>query len=280
MEIKVNKKNVDIVNSVLSNTNEIINKISHLQNIQQTDKKKLVLLDLLYRLYPNLNSISFLLNQYMELGNKGNVLPIGLIMRCCLEDMMFAKYLLSFQNNLGILENEISVQSKNFLSKYLKYFIENELEYWLCSPGKKAAAKVKNSQEYEKFKLDNKEFFDEQGKIRSINNLRKDVPGIKIYFNKESIKLNGPVQMYKQLKKSDFEFSYIYFEYKFYCLYEHYSFHTRKIMELNPFTFSHLTLSIEFVLSAMKDIFMFIEIDKSFVDGIIETKKQLGKLII
>ena len=82
MEIEINKKNKEIILSTLSKTTEIIKKTSISQNNKLTDKKKLVLLDLLYRQFPNLNSIYLLFEQYFTMNNKGNTLPIGLIMRC------------------------------------------------------------------------------------------------------------------------------------------------------------------------------------------------------
>lgn len=279
MEIEINKKNKQIILDVISNTIDKIRKISISEHKEQSDTKRLVLLDLLYRQFPNLNSISLLLEQYFTLNNKGNTLPIGLIMRCSIEDMLFAKYLLTFKDNLSVFENEILVQSRNAIKQHLEYIIEKEPDYWICSDNKKEEIKLKNKGQYNAFKIDNPEFFNESGEIKNISALRKEIPDIRNYFNSESIKKQGPYYMFEKLKTIEFEFSYIYFEYKFYCLFEHYSFHTRKIMELNKYTFGHLAFSIEFILRAIVDILDYLNVDRSYLTEIIEIKKSLGELL-
>jgi len=278
MEIEINEKNKQIILDTLSKPIEIIQKISDSEK-KQSDKKRLVILDLLFRQFPNLNSISLLLNQYFTLKNYGNTLPIGLIMRCCLEDMIFAKYLLTFKNNSVVFENEIIVQSKNAISEYLKYIIEQEPEYWMCSNKKKEEIKIKNIDRFNVFKIDYPQFFDESGEIKNFRKLRKDIPDIRKYFNSKTIDRHGPYNMFKRLKSVEFKFIYIYFEYKFYCLFEHYSFHTRKIMELNKYNFGHLALSFEFILRAIKDILEYLNVDNSYLTRIKETNKSLGELL-
>jgi hypothetical protein len=279
MEIEINEKNKKIILDVLSNTIEIIQKIGDSEKKEQSDKKRLVLLDLIFRQYPNLNSVGLLFSQYFILKNYGNYLPIGLIMRCSLEDMLYAKYLLSFKNDPSIFENEIIVQSKNAISEYLEYIIEREPDYWMCSDDKKEEIKAKNIEDYNKFKIENPKFFDESGKIKNFRKLRKDIPNIRKYFDSDTIEKHGPCNMFKRIRSIELNFSYIYFEYKFYCLFEHYSFHTRKIMELNKYTLGHLALSIEFILRSLIDILEYLNVDSSYLKEIKETTKSLKQLL-
>lgn len=279
MEIEINIKNRKIISDSLSKTIEIIQEIATSEAKKQPDIKKLVLLDLVFRQYPNLNSIDLLFNQYFSLNNTGNTLPIGLIMRCSLEDMIFAKYLLTFKDKPNIFENEILVQSKNAVKEYLEYVVLNEPEYWMCSDEKKEEVRLLNIESFNGFKKENPEFFDEFGKVKNFRKLRKDVPEIRQYFDSETIQRQGPCNMYKRLKVVDLQFSYIYFLYKFYCLYEHYSFHTRKILELNKFTFGYMALSTEFILRSLKDILEYARVDTKYVTKIRDINKSLAELL-
>jgi hypothetical protein len=279
MEIEVSEKNRQILLDVLSESMSRIRKISISENKEQSDKKRLTLLDLLYRQFPVMNSISLLLEQYFDSGNYGNMLPIGLILRCSLEDMLFAKYLLTFKDNSIVFENEILVQSRNAIKQHLEYIVEKESDYWMCSDSEKEKIDLKNRRQYDDFKSDNPKFFNKSGKIKSINKLRNEIPNIQQYFNSNTINKQGPYFMFDRLKSVDFKFSYIYFQYKFYCLFEHYSFQTRRIMELNSFTFGHFAFSIEFILRAIIDILDYLNVDKTYKTEFISIKKSLGELL-
>lgn len=278
MEILINENNKKIIINAFSNTINVIRKVIESENKGHSDKKKLTLLDLLARLYPNLNSINLLFIQYFTLKNLGNSLPIGLIMRCCIEDMIFAKYLLTFKDNPDIFENEIIVQSKNSISEYAQFLFEKEPEYWKCSDEQKKELTLNNIAKYNAFKLENPMFFDELGKIKSIKKLRKDISNIQDYFDSKAIGNHGPSNMFKRIKSVELEFSYIYFEYRFYCLFEHYSFHTRKVIVFNEHAFGHLALSFEFILRGIKDILQYLNVDNEYLNKINEIKNSLGKI--
>jgi hypothetical protein len=276
MLIEVTKKNQVIVSNALADAIEVIQKFAASENKNQEDKKRLVLLDLIFRQYPNLNALSILLENYFALSNQGNNVPIGLILRCSLEDMMYAIYLITFQEDPDILENEITVQSKNAISEYIEYVIFREPEYWKCSIEQKKKTIESNKEVYENFKKENPIFFDETGSIKNFKKLRRDLPNIHKYFNSESISKHGPCSMYKRIKNVDLDFSYIYFEYKFYCLFEHYSFSTRKVLELNEFTFGHLTVSIEFIFRAMVRIMDYLKVDLKYPGSINSISKTMA----
>jgi hypothetical protein len=276
MLIEISKKNQAIVTNALSDTIELIQEFAKSENKEQSDKKRLVLLDLIFRQYPNLNAISILLENYFKLNNQGNNIPIGLILRCGLEDMMYAIYLITFQDDPDVLEREIIVQSKNSISEYIEYVIFREPEYWKCSPEKKQSIQEANKGIYESFKKDNPVFFDDDGKLKNFRKLRREVPNYRNYFNSENIEKQGPCSMYKRLKTVDLDFSYIYFEYKFYCLFEHYSFSTRKVLELNEFTFGHLAVSIEFILRGIVRILGHLRVDSKFIEKINIINKSMA----
>jgi hypothetical protein len=276
MLIEISKKNQAIVTNALSDTIDLIQEFAKSENKEQSDKKRLVLLDLIFRQYPNLNAISILLENYFKLNNQGNNIPIGLILRCGLEDMMYAIYLITFQDDPDVLEREIIVQSKNAISEYIEYVIFREPEYWKCSPEKKQSIQEANKRIYETFKKDNPVFFDDDGKLKNFRKLRREVPNYRNYFNSENIEKQGPCSMYKRLKTVDLDFSYIYFEYKFYCLFEHYSFSTRKILELNEFTFGHLAVSIEFILRSIVRIMVHLSVDSKFIEKINIINKSMA----
>ena len=279
MEIEINTKNKQIILDVLYRAIDTIQKVSDSEQKKQSDKKRLVLFDLLYRQYPILNSIHILFEQYFTLNNMGNTLPIGLLMRCSLEDMLFAKYLLIYKDDSKMFENEILVQSRNTVKQYIEYLIKNRPDYWICSSDKKQEIKLKEEEDYNLFKIENPEFFNASGEIKSIKNLRKEIPNIGNYFNSGSINKQGPNCMHERLKSIDSSFSYIYFEYKFYCLFEHYSLRNRQVMELNEFTFGHLALSIELVLIAIVDILDYLNVNRDYLDEINEIKKSLGEVL-
>lgn len=279
MEVEINEKNKTIIIDAISDSIEVIQEIGKSIDKEQSDTKRLVLLDLLFRQYPNLNSIGILFTQYFTLNNLGNTLPIGLIIRCSIEDMLYANYLLTFKNDPVVFENEIKVQSRNFISEYFEYLIENEPDHWKCSNEKREAVKSANLEIYNNFKKENPIFFDENGKIKNYRKLRRDVTNIHDYFDSQTIESQGPCSMFKRIKSVDIEFSYIYFEYKFFCLFEHYSLQTRKIMELNRFTFGHLSLSIEFILRAIANILDYLNIDPIYLSKIKKINNSLGGLI-
>jgi len=279
MEIEISEKNTNIIFSVLSKTIEVLKNISVSITGKETDFKKLTLCDLLYRQFPNLNSINSLLTQYLTQKNLGNTLPIGLMIRCSLEDMMFARYLLSFMDVPDIFENEIIVQSKNSISEYLQYIVNNESEHWLLPEEEKEKFKSLTNTQYLTFKKNNSVFFDEQWNVKNFKELRIDIPNIENYFDSISILKHGPASMFTRIKTVDLSFSYIYFEYKFYCQFEHYSFHTRRIMELNGYTFAHLALSLEFVLRGIIYIIDYLSLDEKHISELIIIKKSLGDLL-
>lgn len=279
MEIEIDDKNRQVLLDVLFKTTGIIRKISDSGSNPKDDKKKLVLYDLLFRLYPNLNTISLLFEQYFTHKNYGNTVPMGLIMRCCLEDMIYAKYLLTFKDDPKVFENEIIVQSKNAVKEYLEYIIENEPDFWKCPDEKKAEIKTSRLEDYEVFKKANPQFFNENGKIKNFAQIRQAVPETSKYFDNITKTRQGPCNMYKRIKTVDFDFSYIYFIYKFYCLFEHYSFHTRDTMKLNNFTFGHIALGVEFILRAIINILEYLNIDKNIIIEVREINKTLGTLL-
>ena len=276
MLIEISEKNQAIVSRALSDTIDLVQEFAKSENKKQDDKKRLVLLDLIFRQYPNLNAVSILLENFFRLDNQGNNIPIGLILRCCLEDMMYAVYLITYQDDPEVLEREIMVQSKNAISEYIEYVIFREPEYWKCSPDRKQSIQEANKEIYETFKKDNPIFFDDTGKIKNFKKLRREIPNFRKYFNSENIDKQGPCSMYKRIKNVDLDFSYIYFEYKFYCLFEHYSFSTRKVLELNEFTFGHLALSIEFILRAMVRIMGYLNVDSKYPEKINAINKSMA----
>jgi hypothetical protein len=280
MLLEFTKKHQETVSNALSDAIDLIQEFAKSENKNEEDKKRLVLLDLIFRQYPNLNSISLLLENFFKLSNQGNNVPIGIIMRCSLEDMMYGVYLITFQDDPEVLENEITVQSKNSISEYIEYVIFKEPEYWKCSNEQKLAIQETNKETYETFKKDNPIFFDETGKVKSFKKLRRDIPNIRKYFDSESICKQGPCSMYKRIKNVDLDFSYIYFEYKFYCLFEHYSFSTRRILELNEFTFGHLAVSIEFVFRGIVRIMTFLNVDSKYIDKLNSINKNMAEELL
>lgn len=280
MLIDFTKKNQEAVSNALSGSIDIIQEFAKTEKKNEEDKKRLVFLDLIFRQYPNLNSVSLLLENYYKLSNQGNNVTIGIIMRCCLEDMMYAIYLITFKDDTEVLENEITVQSKNAISQYIEYVIFKEPEYWKCSKEQKIAIRETNKETYEKFKKDNPIFFDETGKVKNFKKLRRDIPNIRKYFNAENINNHGPCSMYKRIKNFDLDFSYIYFEYKFYCLFEHYSFSTRRILELNEYTFGHLAVSIEFIFRAIVRIMAFLNVDSMYIDKLNYINKNMAEELL
>lgn len=167
MNIELNKTNLGIINNSLNIVEKLLK--DYCVNIEKKEFERLPLtfIDLIARYRVNLKSINYQLRLFMEDKESLSFLPIGLIMRCCLEDTIQAKYLLLFIDNPEIMKCEVNVISLNSIKSNLESYIREYPEYWKCSEEQKKKLKSELESSYQEYKKNNSIYFNERGKIKN-----------------------------------------------------------------------------------------------------------------
>ncbi len=279
MEIQPNPENYKVLNEAIDDLMDLLKNISaDFKDKEIKEKYRLFIFDISLRVFPNIKAIDNLLQEYFYRDYTGINLSIGLIMRCCLEDMIFGYYILSFMQIPEMMDTEIDVKSLKLFKSYIHFIREYEPEYFLCEKEKIEDIKKENELFIESLKLKYPVFY-EDGKLVQVKTIRRRCDKQSLDFNRETRNRSSIVDMYKRIKEFDFEFSYIYFVYKYYCLYEHYNFHSRYVIEMNPHSFGQLSLGFEFICRGLQKLVPFAtEIDK-YDKSLVEIKNKLGVLI-
>jgi hypothetical protein len=279
MEIQISTDNYKILSKSINDLLDLLKELSLDYKEKSIDEKnKLALFDITLRVFPNIKAIDTLLHEFFQNNYKGINLSIGLIMRCCLEDILFGYYLLTFKEHISMLDTEVDVKSLQFFKSYIHFLLDNESEYFLCDKYKVEEIRLANIEEIEKLKK-KFPFFYEENELAQIKIIRRNNQFHSLYFNRNTMNSANVKDMFLKVKENDFNFSYIYFVYKYYCLYEHYTYHARYVIELNPYSFGQLALGFEFICRGLQKIIPFItEVDKYNLK-LVEIKSNLSKMI-
>jgi len=279
MEIKVTTDNYITLSKSINDLMDLLKGLSaDYKDKPISERYKLALFDISLRIFPNVKSIDTLLNEYFQNDYKGVNLSIGLIMRCCLEDMLYAHYLLTFSKHKSMMDTEVDVKSLQFFKSYIYFFRDYEPDYFLCDEDKIDEIRQANTKFVEELKKKFPIFYEEQV-LAQVKTIRRRNQDQSLYFNRETRNSASVKDMYLQVKERAFGFSYIYFVYKYYCLYEHYSFHARYVIELNPYSFGQLALGFEFICRGLQRIIPFITENDKYDGKFSEIKSNLSKMI-
>jgi hypothetical protein len=279
MEIQPNHENYKVLNEAISDLMELLKVVSDdFKDIEIKEKYRLSLFDISLRIFPNIKAIDSLLQEYFHRDFTGINLSIGLIMRCCLEDMLFGHYILTFREYPEMMDMEIDVKSLQLFKNFIHFIKEYEPEYFLCEEEKIEEIKKANDKTIESLKLKYPVFY-EDGQLAKVKTIRRRCDEQNLFFNRDTRNRASISDMYKRLKEFDFNFSYIYFVYKYYCLYEHYNYHSRFVIEMNPYSFGQLSLGFEFICRGLQKIVPFITESDKYDKSLIDIKNKLGKLI-
>jgi hypothetical protein len=268
-----NKKNQEIISSIITEMIKVIKDLSLLENKSQSIFIKLNFINLILRLY--LKSINLLLENYYSLNEKGNFLSIGLLMRCCIEDMLYSNYLLSFREHPEVIEKEIHVQSYVFLKEYIQFVYENEHEFWAITEEEKKEGLINLGKAFSDYKKMNPIFFEASGELKKIGKIRGNVADISDVLKANS---TNPKSHYERLKEVKSNLRYIYFIYNFFCQFEHYSFESSSFILLNDETFRHLTEGVQLILLSCIEIFDYIQVDENFTERLKNLNKKFVTL--
>ncbi|MCF8373213.1 MAG: hypothetical protein K9H64_16460 [Bacteroidales bacterium] len=281
MNIEISENNFKLIRTSIQQILEIVKNISNEANrINTYSVSQTVFYDYALRLFPNLSAVNRLLYDLFHNKAAGNYYSIGLLLRGSLEDIMTANYLLVFKSYDQLLENEINIYNKKSLSAYIQFRFKEEPDLWTCNEQKRSFMIDKWQEELRLLKLDFPYYFNESGKIRNTKDLRKDISDYNFFFNANWIGEDGPNLMYKVLKKNDGDFSYIYHLYKYYCLFEHYSFQMRRVMVFDDYAFGNLAMSVEMITLGLKRICDYLNILKINYDKFKVLNNLIGKIIV
>jgi len=278
LEIVVTKEKYDILSKSINNMMVLLKEIScNSKNANINEKYKIALLEITIRIFPNLKAIDTLLFEYFNNNYKGLHLSIGLIMRCCLEDIILGTYLLTFKKELSMINTEIDVKSLQFFKSYINFIVEKEPEFYTLEEEKVNEIKKENLNTIKNL-MNKFPVFYEGDKLTNITNIRRKNVNSKKYFNEKTIGEINMYEMYSRIKENDFKFSYIYFLYKFYCLFEHYTYYPRNIIELNPDSFGKLVVSYEFICRGLQKIIPFVTDSNEYDSKLSKINKNLKKM--
>lgn len=281
--IELNSKNIAVACDSLDMLTNTINKYSKSIKGKEFNKNKLALIDLIMRNYPNLRAINSLLLDFRNGENTGNFLPVGLLMRCCLEDILQIVYLLIFVDDSDILECEINIKSAQAIGKNFEGYIKSAPEYWTCPQEEKEKLKEELHKQYFELKAKHSYLFNSTtAKTKKAKDFRRECANPLKYFNDGNGKIieNETVKFYfETLKKHDKEFSYIYLLYKHFCLFEHYSFITRNAPIPSNQLFLQLVISIEYVQRGVLRALVYLAAEEQFLEDIVASKSKLQTLI-
>lgn len=281
MNISFDKKNIQFTIEALGKIDATMKRYAcSIDTTKPMNKADLTFLDLLLRQSTNLRVIKNLLIDYSQNKQIGYVLPIGLIIRCCLEDAITIAYLFIFIDNTHLLENEINISSIDSIKKGLLDQIFHAPKYWKCSKEEKERIQNIDKEQILKFKKEHPEYFDieslEPKKTYEIRNISLDWEK---YFNPGELKNNDIIFKINKIEEAYGSFGNIYNLYKFFCLFEHYSYASRNILIFNEYTFTQLVVSIEYVIRSMLSIIDLLNANQEFIEDLKTALKILQKII-
>lgn len=281
MDIQFDNHNIKITIKALTKVDEIIERFAcSLDTTNPKDKIYLTFLDLLLRQSTNFRIIKNLLIDYSENNQIGYVLPIGLIIRCCLEDAITIAYLFIFIENPHLLENEINISSIDSIKKGLLDQTFHAPKYWKCSKEEKERIQNIDKEQTLKFKKEHPEYFNiESLKLKKAYEIRKISPDWEKYFNPGELKNNSIIFKINKIEEAYNSFGNIYNLYKFFCLFEHYSYASRNILIFNEYTFTQLVVSIEYVIRSMLSTINLLNANQEFIEDLKSALKILQKVL-
>lgn len=283
MNIELSKTNLKILNNSINIVEKVLKDYCVSIEKKEFEKLPLTFIDFIGRYRVNLKSINYQLKLFMEDDESLSFLPIGLIMRCCLEDTIQAKYLLLFIDHPEIMKQEINVISLNSIKSNFESYIKEYPDYWRCSEDQVKKFKSELESDYQAYKKNNSIYFNERGKLKKTYELRKGSANWEKFFEKERVKKgksdNSAVFWYNMIKKRNKEFSSVYLHYKYFCMFEHYTFASRNAFVWNPVGFNILAISLEFVYRMIRHILIFLEADRKYIDEVEDALKELHKIL-
>lgn len=283
MNIELNKTNLKILNNSINIVEKVLK--DYCVSIEKKEFKKLPLtfIDFIGRYRANLKSINYQLKLFMEDDESLSFLPIGLVMRCSLEDTIQAKYLLLFIDYPEIMEQEVNVISLKSIESNLGSYIKKIPAYLKCSEEQKKNLQRKLESSYQEYKKNNSIYFNERGKLKKSYELRKESANWKMFFEKRRVKENqrdnSAVFWYNMIKKKNKEFSSVYLYYQYFCMFEHYTYASRNAFVWNSVGFDILVVSIEFIYRMIRYILIFLGADRKYIDEVEDALKELHKIL-
>ena len=279
----IRDRNIDVVCASLNILIQGIKKYSTFVAGQEFEKTKLVFIDLILRMYPNIRAIHGLLIDYKEYKNTGNLLPAGLIVRCCLEDVLQMAYFLIFEENPEIMESEINISSSKSIGKNFRDYIKKIPEYWICPQSEKEQLTCELNKRYLELQKRCPFYFNPTTcNIKKTKEFRRECANVMKYFDNGIGKIlegDNVKFIYELLERKDKEFSYVYMLYKYFCLFEHYTYFSRKAPSLNDSSFLQLILSLEYIQRGGIRSFLYLDVEKHFIDDIMRSKSVLQSLV-
>lgn len=285
MNIELKKENLTIINNSIYIIEKVLKEYCISIEKKEFAKLPLTFVDFIGRYRANLKSVNSQVQSFMDSGEFLSFLPIGLIMRCCLEDTIQAKYLLLFVDDPEIMGREVDVTSLHSINSNLQSYIKEAPEYWKCPEDEKKKLEIELESAYREYRENNSIYFNERGSLKKSYELRKESANWEKFFEKERVKKDGHDNSvgfwHSMIKKKDKDFASVYMHYRYFCMFEHYTFASRNAFAWNSVGFEIFVVSIEFVYRIIRRILIFLEAEKKYIDeianGLIELHKVLQK---
>ena len=283
MNIELKTENLTIINNSICIIEEALKRYCFSIEKKEFTKLPLTFVDLIGRYRVNLKSVNSQVQSFKENDESLSFLPIGLIMRCCLEDTIQAKYLLLFIDDPEIMEREIDVTSLHSIKSNLQSYIKEAPEYWKCPEDKKKELENELESAYREYKENNSNYYNKKGNLKKSYELRKESANWKKFFKKERVKKdrhdNSASFWHIMIKDKDKDFASIYMHYRYFCMFEHYTFASRNAFVWNPVGFNIFAVSIEFVYRIIHHILIFLEAEKIYIEEVEKGLIELHKIL-
>lgn len=283
MNIELKTENLTIINNSIYIIEEALKRYYFSIEKKEFTKLPLTFVDLIGRYRVNLKAVNSQVQSFMESDESLSFLPIGLIMRCCLEDTIQAKYLLLFVDDPEIMEREVDVTSLHSIKSNLQSYIKEAPEYWKCSEDKKKELESELYSTYREYKENNSIYFNKRGDLKKSYELRKESANWEKFFEKERVKKgrqdNSVGFWYTMIKNKDKDFASIYMHYRYFCMFEHYTFASRNAFAWNSVGFNIFAVSMEFVYRIIRHILIFLEAENIYIEEIKNGLMELHKIL-
>lgn len=283
MNIELKIENLSIINNSINIIEKVLKEYCISIEKKEYAKLPLTFVDFIGRYRVNLKSINSQVQSFMESGESLSFLPIGLIMRCCLEDTIQAKYLLLFVDDLEIMQREVDVTSLRSINSNLQTYIKEAPEYWKCPEDKKKELEIELESAYREYRKNNSIYFSERGNLKKSYELRKESANWEKFFEKERVKKDGYDNSagfwHSMIKKKDKDFASVYMHYRYFCMFEHYTFASRMAFVWNTEGFKIFVIGLEFIYRTIFYILIFLDVEEKYQNGIKEGLQELQKVL-
>jgi hypothetical protein len=268
-------KIIDKIDNLSKITNEIIQSFSGKKG-SELKLKRIVFLDLMYRIVSNLEGLYLLLKPYNE--SRELKFPIALVIRACLSDVLTGYYLMSFLKDEKSFNNELKVLGLDYIS-YLMDMSSVEPSFVRHESIEKMNEIIANQMKFihNKYKEYIKTKDEGSIKLYSPAEIRQtSKPELFIFKNEINLKPTDKNKFERLFKIPMVDkISYIYPLMRYYAQYQHYSFEARQIIKSDPY--ENLKFFIQSIFYMVNAIFSFgkvVEADKGALDKINQLLKS------